>query len=81
MQKKAHIKVCTGHACKGRMSEYTLERAKSEIKKTGKDITVERGCCQGRCAKGPNIVIERNGKQEIKHNVSPVEMGKIIKQT
>lgn len=76
-----HIKVCTGHACKKRMSEYTLERAESEIKKSGrKDITVERGCCQGQCAKGPNIVIEKNGNQTMKHNVSPVEIGKVMKQ-
>ena len=75
------IKVCQGHACKSSLSNFTLERAHSDIEKLeNTPLIAESSLCQGNCSRGPIVTLEKNGKQQQFTQVDAVEMGKIIKK-
>ncbi len=82
------IKICHGHACTKNLASYTFDRAKSDLDITDaeggqnpkKKVKLEKCACQGRCKKGPIVVVERNGRPSHHEYTNPIEMGKIIKQ-
>ncbi len=82
------IKVCHGHACLKNLSNYTFDRAKSDLGITEEDggisenkkIKLEKCACQGRCDKGPIVVVEKGGQSLYHQNINPIEIAKIIKQ-
>jgi NADH:ubiquinone oxidoreductase subunit E len=79
-EKTTKIKVCHGNACRRNLAPYSLERAKNDIKALKLDhIECEECPCLGRCDKGPNVVVEQDGKQQSHSYATPVEMGKIIR--
>lgn len=74
------MKVCCGHACSQRFSQYILERAEREAQKIPGKIRVEACGCQGNCEKGPTIVLEKNQKKEILSHGDPIKAAQIIKK-
>ena len=83
------IKICHGHACKSNMSPYVFERAASDLgikdpeggmSKDGK-VKLEKCPCRGNCKKGPSVVIENDGREQLHSYTNPVEMGKLLKKT
>ncbi len=78
--KTTKIKVCHGTACQRNFSPYSLERAKNDKDTLGLDhVECEECPCLGKCDKGPNVVVEIDGKKQLHSYVSPVEIGKIIR--
>lgn len=81
------IKVCDGHACKKNLSQYTFDRAAAELKIEGDEggvspdgkVSLEKCACQGKCAKGPTVSIEKFGSKKFHEYTSPVEIGNILK--
>ena len=79
-EKTTKIKVCHGTACLRNLSPYSLERAKNDVEALKLDhIECEECPCLGRCDKGPTVVTEQDGKQQLHSYANPVEMGKIIR--
>ncbi len=82
------IKVCHGHACQQRFANYVFERARLELGIENEDggtnkngtINLEKCLCQGKCAKGPVVVVEKNDQKEICTQATPIEISKIIKK-
>jgi len=79
-EKTTKIKVCHGIACRRNMAPYSLERAQNDIKSLKIDhVECEECPCLGRCDKGPNAIVEQDGKQQIHSYATPVEMGEVIR--
>lgn len=87
-KKTTQLKVCHGHACRGRCSEFTFDRLAAELKvdpeqggvsKDGK-YELSRCLCQGHCAKGPVLVVERGDHKTIQDYASPIEAAKVVKK-
>jgi NADH:ubiquinone oxidoreductase subunit E len=77
---KTIFKVCTGPSCTKNFSQYIWERAVSTAKKIiGSQI--ETCGCQGRCEKGPTVVVQKADQKKIYANMSPVKMAELMKKT
>lgn len=60
---KLHITVCMGSSCFARGNSQNLEFIENYIKENGLEAQIDLAGarCEGKCATGPNIVI--NGKE------------------
>lgn len=73
--------------CKKNLVSYTFDRAKSDLGITDEDggisknkkIKLEKCACQGHCAKGPTVVVEKGGQSFTHQYTNPIEMAKLIK--
>ncbi|MCD5382649.1 (2Fe-2S) ferredoxin domain-containing protein [Candidatus Gracilibacteria bacterium] len=83
------IKVCCGNKCKEIMSQYVLDRACDELnlkdcKDGGKtkdgNVEVLKTGCMGKCKDGPNIKIEKNGKEQMISKVNTLKMGNLMNE-
>lgn len=86
--KPTQLKVCHGHACRGRCSEFTFDRLAAELRVDSEQggvssdgkFELSRCQCQGHCARGPILVVERGDHKNIIENVSPIEAAKVVKK-
>ena len=73
------LKVCHGQACMRNLSPYSLERAKNDKEMLKLDhVQCEECSCLGRCEKGPNAVIEQDGRKDVYTHMTPVEIGRVM---
>jgi len=87
-QKPTQLKVCHGHACRGRCSAFTFDRLAAELKVDPEEggvsadgkFELSRCQCQGHCASGPVLVVERGDHKNIIDHASPIEAAKVVKK-
>ena len=76
MSEKINITVCLGSACFARGNEDHLEYIEDYIERYNMDAKIEiaGSRCEGKCADGPNIII--NGK--VYNNMTAVKLKEIL---
>lgn len=76
MSEKINITVCLGSACFARGNEDHLEYIEDYIERYNMDAKIEiaGSRCEGKCADGPNIII--NGK--VYNNITAVKLKEIL---
>lgn len=70
------------------MSPYVFERAASDLGITNEEggaskdgkVKLEKCPCRANCKKGPSVVVEENGREQLHSYINPVEMGKLLKK-
>lgn len=64
---KYEIKICMGSSCFARGNDQNLELIENYIKENDLDATIELvgSRCEGKCAFGPNIIINNKEYKEI----------------
>ncbi len=72
------VKVCLGHNCK-HLGKHIMTRLESDlVRKPEKKVELGECQCRGRCAEGPIVVTEKNGKTEIHKKMDPIKASKLI---
>ncbi len=78
---QTHIKLCTGKHCSRQYPSLHAAATKKVFALHAEaTIVIDRCGCLGQCEKGPNILIEQHGKNEIQTGMTPFKIGDKIEQ-
>ncbi len=66
------VRICHGKTC-GHHAEKIMNTAKNKITSEHLEdkVNIETCHCLGQCEKSPNILVESEGKRQIKNSMSP----------
>lgn len=78
-EKKITLKICTGHSCSKKFSQYIVERAQTSAKSSN-NITIETCGCRGLCKKGPNVIQTSPQTEKSHSDMSPIKIAHLIKK-
>ena len=72
------VRVCMGHKCGG-IGKQIFDRAVAEVGENT-SVSVEVGNCQGRCSRGPIVVVEGGGEVRVFEDMDPLKVCRFVRK-